>query len=432
MKKIYSLAVSFALFTATALQTQAQCSGSRYHDFIFPTVPTPTSNVTYGSNLKSNGTSQTLLMDIYQPVGDAATNRALVIIVHGGSFIGGSKTGTDVVPFCKDLARMGYVTASIEYRVGMTNFPFPGPDSMDAGPAVVRGVHDARAAVRFFRKNVATGGNTYGIDPNQIYMLGVSAGGFIALQTAYMDDINELPSYIDTVGQPGIHGGIEGLSGNPGYSSDVNAVVNICGAVGDTAWMHAGDEPVMNFHGTNDNTVPYGSAMITLSGIWPIMQVDGSFSIDARADEVGIVNCFEIYEGKGHTPHVGTSPTALAYYDTTLTITRNFLEHFTCGVPLNCSYTTPPAVGIDEFTIHPDDIDIYPNPTNSNFTLDLAVFSNTTVSIELFDVLGKKVNHYSGIKASKYLVERGGLTAGVYFVKITGNGQSVTKKIIFE
>jgi hypothetical protein len=50
----------------------------------------------------------------------------------------------------------------------------------------------------------------------------------------------------------------------------------------------------------------------------------------------------------------------------------------------------------------------------------------------LFDVLGKKVNHFSGIKTSKYLIDRGDLKAGVYFVKITGNGQSVTKKIIFE
>jgi carboxylesterase type B len=42
-------------------------------------------------------------------------------MAHGGSFIGGSKTGTDVVPLCNDLQSLGYVVASIEYRVGMTN-----------------------------------------------------------------------------------------------------------------------------------------------------------------------------------------------------------------------------------------------------------------------------------------------------------------------
>lgn len=428
MKKIYSLFIAAGLISASTIQTQAQCAGSRYHDFVFPATPTPTSNVSYGSNVKSNGTTQNLLLDIYEPVGDVATMRPLVIVAHGGSFIGGSKTGTDVVPICKDLARLGYVAVSIEYRVGMTRFPFPGPDSTDAAPAVVRGVHDARAAVRFFRKNAAVGGNTYRIDPNNIYMLGVSAGGFIALQTAYMDDINELPPYIDTVAQPGIQGGIQGLSGNPGYSSDVTAVVNICGAVGDTAWIHPGDEPVLNFHGTNDNTVPYGSAMITLSGVWPIMQVDGSYSINARVNQMGIENCFEIYEGQDHTPHVSSA----AYYDTTLTITRNFLEHFTCGIPLNCNYTTAPAVGINELAVAAEDIDIYPNPANSSFVIDLTAFASNSISIEMYDVVGKKVRSINSTKAIKYSIDKENLQSGIYFLKITSKGKSITKKVIFE
>lgn len=425
MRKIYLLAA--VTMYMTAHQTNAQCSGNRFHDFVFPSVPTPTSNISYGSNVKSNGTTQNLLLDVYEPVGDVATSRPLVIVVHGGSFIGGSKTGTDVVPICKDLARLGYVAASIEYRVGMTSFPFPGPDSTDAGPAVVRGTHDARAAVRFFRKNVATGGNTYRIDPNKIFMLGVSAGGFIALHAAYMDNISELPTFIDTVSQPGLLGGIEGASGNPGYSSDVNAIVNICGAIGDTAWMHTGDEPVLSFHGTNDNTVPFGSAMITLSGIWPIMFVDGSSTIAARANQEGITNCFEIYEGQDHVPHVGSA----AYYDTTLTITRNFLEHFVCGSALNCSYTTAPAVGINEL-VNANDIDIYPNPAGSSFTIDLAAFSGSAVNIEIYDILGKKVATYGSIRNLKYTIDRNDLNSGIYFVKIKNGNSSLTKKIIFE
>lgn len=428
MKKIYSLFIAAGLISASTIQTQAQCAGSRYHDFVFPATPTPTSNVSYGSNVRSNGTTQNLLLDIYEPVGDIATSRPLVLVFHGGSFIGGSKTGTDVVPICRDLARLGYVAVSVEYRVGMTRFPFPGPDSTDAAPAVVRGVHDARAAVRFFRKNAAIGGNTYRIDPNNIYMLGVSAGGFIALQTAYMDDINELPSYIDTVAQPGIQGGIQGLSGNPGYSSDVNAVVNICGAVGDTAWIHPGDEPVLSFHGTNDNTVPYGSAMITLSGVWPIMQVDGSFSINARVDQMGIENCFEIYEGQDHVPHVSNA----AYYDTTLTITRNFLEHFVCGVALNCNYTTAPVVGINELSVTSEDVDIYPNPANSSFVIDLIAFASNSISIEMYDVVGKKVRSINSTKASKFTIDKENLQSGIYFVKITSKGKSITKKVVFE
>jgi carboxylesterase type B len=57
-------------------------------------------------------------MDIYQPAGDVSAPRALVVMAHGGSFITGSKTGPDVVGFCQDLAKMGYVVASINYRLG--------------------------------------------------------------------------------------------------------------------------------------------------------------------------------------------------------------------------------------------------------------------------------------------------------------------------
>jgi len=426
MKKIYLAFATLVSLVATT-KSNAQCAGNRYHDKIFPAV-TVTSNVQYGSNIKYNNTNQNLLLDVYQPTGDTSNSRALIVMAHGGSFIGGSKTGTDVVPLCNDLAKLGYVVASIEYRVGMNNFPFPGPDSSDATEAVMRAVQDGRAAVRYFKKNVAVGGNTYKIDLNNIYFAGVSAGGFIALQLAYLDDVAEFPPYIDTVGQYGIGGGIEGLSGNPGYSSDVKAIVNICGAIGDTAWMKAGDEPVLNFHGTDDGTVPYGSDIITLAGLFPIMPVDGSFSVNAKADQVGIVNCFEIHEGQDHVPHTGSAQ----YYDTTFTITRNFLEHFTCGVALDCNYTTAPAVGVEELNVSAADIDLYPNPANTNFTIDLAAFANNMVTIEMYDVLGKRVANYGSIKTNQFNVNRNSLPAGVYFVRITSGQNAVTKKIILE
>ena len=45
---------------------------------------------------------------------------------------------------------MGYVTASIEYRLGM--FPI---DSVNAIKAVLRATQDMKAAVRWFRQDAA-------------------------------------------------------------------------------------------------------------------------------------------------------------------------------------------------------------------------------------------------------------------------------------
>ena len=434
MKKIY-LFIAGSLLLASTTSVTAQCAGNRYHDYIFPANPTLTSNVVYGSNLKSSGTVQSLLLDVYQPTGDTSTSRALVIICHGGSFIGGTKTGTDVVPLSKDLARMGYVTASIEYRVGMTNFPFPGPDSADAGAAVMRAVHDGRAAVRFFRKNATVGGNTYKIDTNNIYFAGVSAGGFVALHIAYMDLLSEFPNYIDTTGvtsgsttgQPGMHGGLEGNSGNPGYSSNVKAIVNICGAIGDTAWIKPGDEPVLSFHGTADATVPYGSAVITLLGAYPLLQVDGSSSVAVQVNNMGIENCMVTWLGQDHVPEVASA----AYYDSTITITRNFLEHYTCGIPLNCSYTATPSVGINEIASDAD-FNIYPNPTFNSATIDLTAFKGKEVSIELYDALGRQSKNITKIKSEKYTLQRDNLPNGIYFMNVLVDGKRFSKKIIFE
>ena len=107
MKKLYFALATIASVVASINYSNAQCAGERYHNYAFPANPTVTSNIKYGSNLKFNGTNQNLLLDVYQPTGDVSTSRALIIMAHGGSFIGGSKTGSDVVPLCKDLAKLG-------------------------------------------------------------------------------------------------------------------------------------------------------------------------------------------------------------------------------------------------------------------------------------------------------------------------------------
>ena len=44
------------------------------------------------------------------------------------------------------------------------------------------------------------------------------------------DDNSEIPGQID-VTEAGLEGGLEGASGNPGYSSEVQGVFNIAGAL---------------------------------------------------------------------------------------------------------------------------------------------------------------------------------------------------------
>lgn len=404
----------------------AQCIGNRYRSQIFTESEISVTEITYGSNQRFNGNTEDLQMDIYLANADTASKRALILIAHGGSFIGGSKTGSDVVPLCKDFARMGYVVASVEYRIGIRNFPIPGPGQSEATEAVMRAVQDARAAVRFFRKNVVENGNTYKIDTSNIYMSGVSAGGFVALQLAYLDQDNEIPSFVD-LNQPGLQGGVIGNSGNPGYSSKVKAAINIAGAIGDTAWMQPGNIPVLSLHGTNDGTVPFNTNTINLAGLFPIMVVHGSNSVHIRANNIGITNCFEIHEGAGHVPHVNNA----AYYDTTYRLMRDFLLHFVCNDNLNCTSNPIIPQGNTSNVSYIDDskLKIYPNPSIGLFTIDFPF--NTNAALILLDIQGKEIM----TKQMNYginEIEINDKPDGIYFIQIRGNENTIYKKIVIQ
>jgi len=419
MKKITT---ALTLLIATYSFAQ-DCSQGRYKEEIFSTIST-TSDIQYGSNLDKNGDNVNLLLDVYTPDGDALTDRALIIMAHGGSFIAGSKTGSDVIDLCTDLTKKGYVVASINYRLGMNGIPFPGPDSADATESVYRAVQDGRAAVRYFRKDFTENNNMFGIDTSQIYFGGVSAGGFIALHLAYLDDISEFPNYVDTIGQPGLTGGLEGNSGNPGYSSKVNAIVNISGALGDKSWLTAGGVPVLNLHGNQDGTVPYNSDILYMTGIFPIMEVHGSAAIALQADMVGVNNCYKQFNGADHTPHVSNSN----YYDTTITYMTGFLAQFTCGDPFTCSDASL-FLSISDLKINKAEFSVYPNPASKFITITSGLVND--YDIDILDLLGKKV-FSSRLNNGLEIIDVSALKSGQYIIKLSDETGSANKTVVIE
>ena len=209
--------------TLLSIQAFAQCDG-RYENEIFSSFTKTEVEFTnvYDWSITNSG----LDMDVYTPDGDSYTERPLIIFAHGGSFWSGNKTNPMMVALCESFAKRGYVAASIQYRLtSIWNLT----DSMHMLQTVMNGISDAKAAIRYFRKDAATNGNIFGIDPNQIYIGGYSAGAILAVNLAYINDTVGVPSHLIPI--INTSGGLEGNSGNPGYSSDVKAVVNVAGAV---------------------------------------------------------------------------------------------------------------------------------------------------------------------------------------------------------
>ncbi len=399
-----------------SFQSTAQCPGGRYHDFLFPDA-TVTSNVIYGSNISQSGTATNLAMDVYTPNGDGMTNRPLVIVCHGGYFLSGDKAGADVVPMCRDFARMGYVVASINYRVGV---PLTPPLQTPYGQAVVRAVQDLRAAIRWFRKNAAEGGNTYNINSDMIFVGGDSAGGFMALHLAYLQE-DEIPAWLD-LSITGLEGGIEGQSGNPGYSSEVNAIFSVSGALGDDNWIDATDTtPACLFHGDNDATVTIDSGMFSLFGLLDVAVIYGSNPVSAKMTEFGIEHCYKINPGLGHVPYLGNPPV----YTETISIISNFLSSYICNISLNCEAT---PISINDFQNDQSALTAYPNPVSDWVSIE-GMNKNSTHCFILNSV-GQIISSQSLVNTSR--VDMRSFSAGIYFLRIEGNNSSSTIKVIVE
>lgn len=415
MKRFYTSAALLLISSLSFAQTliPIDTTQGRYWSALFPTVNVTTA-VVYGSSVTVNNSTQSLLMNIYQPVGDTVSQRPVLVIAHGGSFSFGSRTDVDVVAICTRFAKMGYVCASIDYRLGL-GFPI---DSIGATKAVVRAVQDMKAAVRFFRKDFFTNGNSYKIHPNYIFAGGSSAGAFMGLHLAYLDQNSEIPNWPGLSTWVAAQGGLDGNSGNPGYSHHINGVINLCGALGDSTWMETNDIPCVSLHGPNDQTVPYGTAMIYLFST-PVLVVDGSASIYVRAQNTGTPNSFYTFNGADHVPYAGTNATQVAYMDTTERFVKIFLR------PL---LVQPSTTGIHN-NVSNASVNVYPNPSNGDVYISTESFGN--YKTQLMDLTGKIVTSFN-VTGSLYHFSTAGITPGVYFLRMESNEGIITKKIVLK
>ena len=178
-----------------------------------------------------------LMMDIYQPEEDGSANRPLLVFIHGGAFFAGDKATEPAVRICEHFASLGYVVASINYRLGFR----PTPSAIvEAGYCAYQ---DADAAIRFllYYKDI------YRIDPSRIFVAGSSAGAITALNVAFMREWD----------RPGR--GAEYARINPwmNESYHVRGVANLWGAVMDLGMLKNTNTAIISFHGRWDPVVPF-------------------------------------------------------------------------------------------------------------------------------------------------------------------------------
>lgn len=236
-------------------------------------------------------------MDIYLPKNDTLDKRPLLMLIHGGAFFIGDKATVPYQKWCTHFASLGYVCASINYRMGFR------PSSKAIQRTAYQATQDAHAAMRYLmaKKDI------YRIDPENLFVGGASAGSITAINLAYMRNENRPEATYSSFLTEDL-GDIEN-SGND-YSEDfkIKAIANMWGSVFDLEMLENSNASIISFHGDEDAVLPYrfGYPFSALGEFQKVFfdEMYGSYYIDQKAKELGIRSELHTFHGEGHTLHL--------------------------------------------------------------------------------------------------------------------------------
>lgn len=276
-----------------------------------------------------------LKLDLYYPDNDPQTKRPLLLLVHGGGFIAGDKADKLQVALAEHFARKGFVVASINYRMGFVFLPGA---YTNLERAMYRSVQDARAALRY----LSTRSEIFRIDPEQVYIGGNSAGGFISLMTAFMEQNEVWPSARGNLLKiQSDLGCLDCSTNNETGTYTIKGVINMWGALPDIEMLDPLEKtPLLLIHGDADMVVPYDynypfvNVSQRLSSFFT-QKVYGSLPVSRRAVQFGIPAQLLTFAGQGHEPHINSDNLLTPYYDSISTSMSQFIvERLTPPMPL--------------------------------------------------------------------------------------------------
>jgi len=240
-----------------------------------------------------------LLLDVYVPQG-AGDNRPAIVIIHGGGFTGGSRSGWRQVELAEYFASRGWVAFSIDYRVLGDKGTVPqqwvdsvmstdaAPSSMGQSIAIYPAHRDAKAALRW----VAAHAEDYGMNMDYLTVGGGSAGGITSVGVSVTDP-EDFRDELTTAADPTL------ATTHLDQDYEVHTILDFWGSQVSVSLLQgvygvnrfdAGDPPLFIAHGTEDATVPYINALL-LQSTW---------------NNIGVPHVLHTLQGEGHGPWSAT------------------------------------------------------------------------------------------------------------------------------
>lgn len=200
--------------------------------------------------------------DIYTPLNhDIKKPLPGIIVIHGGGFNDGDKARGREINICENVTRQGYVCMSINYKLRRIKGQVTWPQS----------VYDAKAAVRYLRKEAAN----LGVDPEKIGVIGCSAGCNLSMMLATtgatdgFDVVKDEP-YQDISPKVacaiGFYGAVDLMNYHDMkmFAKTREEAPELYKKGSPIYYIDDKDVPMMLVHGTNDVTVPLSQSQTFL------------------------------------------------------------------------------------------------------------------------------------------------------------------------
>ena len=299
-----------------AITVRDPAEGERFVELVFGKVDVQP-NVVFAAGVEGDEGFIDLAMDIYTPAGDTATDRPVMLVVHGGGFVAGARS--DVAAVARAFARRGYVAAAIDYRLIATT-PVTETVLLEGG---LRATHDLYGAVRHFRSD-ALGPNTLGIRSDAILVTGFSAGAVMAIGAATADALDSFadPRVTDYLEA---NGGLFGSVGpNPNTDAQIQGALAFSGAIRDLDTIDEQSAVLYAAHNANDPVVPCETAGEGSSSSGLV--VSGSCAVIRRYEAVGANGeLFLAAEPDGHVSFTAAE-TATIFTEATRLFRASVLE----------------------------------------------------------------------------------------------------------
>lgn len=273
------------LLTLLTVVTLVGCSAGKMLDITTSSGgASVTRNIAYGGD-------QRQALDIYAPKNTSAAPMA--IFFYGGTWQSGDKATYAFV--ASALAARGVVTVVPDYRL------YPDvryPAFLQDGAAVVRWAKDH--------------GKSYGGDPNKIYLIGHSAGAYIAAMLALdkrwlgeqrLDPARDLKGFV------GISGPYDFLPFDDKIVADIFSPARTPESTQPVNQVRPGNPPVLLLHGQSDDVV------------YP----RNSMALDKKLRSVGSPVQTKLYPGVGHIGIIGAMGSPIRFVAPTLRDTVDFI-----------------------------------------------------------------------------------------------------------